>query len=223
LLSPSPPPSMPAFTAPIIGWLLHCFLPSAFVIARHHATVDAFVASCFCCQSLFLATTAAAAAAEAATTAIATTVVKLTVVHCQRKRQYQPHHQHTNGSINVKTFTSPVNLDLFNLSTVFEVCDVGQRNLAISKLLSFFKNGPFLRIYILLDESLYIFGRWCDTYFNKKTLSATPRPLNHWKAEDLSFLHVLLVLCVNLGLSFNKKRQSSNCISFERILDTLTI
>ncbi len=31
-----------------------------------------------------------------------------------------------------------------------------------------------------------------------KTLSATPRPLYHWKAEDLSFLYVLLVWGVKL-------------------------
>jgi hypothetical protein len=31
----------------------------------------------------------------------------------------------------VKTFTSPDDLGLFNLSTVFEVCDVGQGNEAI--------------------------------------------------------------------------------------------
>ncbi len=36
----------------------------------------------------------------------------------------------------MKTFTSPDDLDLFNLSTVFEVCDDGQENLAISKLLT---------------------------------------------------------------------------------------
>ncbi len=45
----------------------------------------------------------------------------------------------------MKTFASPVNLDLFNLSTVFEVCDVGRGHLAISKLLAFKKIGPFLR------------------------------------------------------------------------------
>jgi hypothetical protein len=72
----------------------------------------------------------------AATASTATTVVKLTVVHCQRKRQQQQHHQHTNGSTIVKTFTSPDDLGLFNLSTVFEVCDDGQGNLAISKLLA---------------------------------------------------------------------------------------
>jgi hypothetical protein len=32
-------------------------------------------------------------------------------------------------------FTIPDDLDLFNLSTVFEVCDDGRGNLAISKLL----------------------------------------------------------------------------------------
>ena len=34
--------------------------------------------------------------------------------------------------MNVKTFTSPDDLDLFNLSTVFEVCDDGRVNLVIS-------------------------------------------------------------------------------------------
>ncbi len=39
----------------------------------------------------------------------------------------------------MKTFTSPDDLDLFNLSTVFEVCDDGRGNLAISKLLYYKK------------------------------------------------------------------------------------
>jgi hypothetical protein len=56
---------------------------------------------------------------RATTAATATTVVKLTVVLCQRKRQQQQHHQCTNGSTNVKTYTCPDDLDLFNLSTVF--------------------------------------------------------------------------------------------------------
>jgi hypothetical protein len=72
-----------------------------------------------------------------ATTAInATIMIKLTVMDCRRKRQQPQHHQRTNGSTNVKTFTSPDNLDLFNLSTVFDVCDVGRGNLAIIKLLA---------------------------------------------------------------------------------------
>jgi hypothetical protein len=63
-------------------------------------------------------------------------VVKLAILHCQRKRQQQQHHQRTNGSTNMEMFTSPDDLDLFNLSTVYEVCDDGQGNLAISKLLA---------------------------------------------------------------------------------------
>jgi hypothetical protein len=79
---------------------------------------------------------------QATTTATVTTVVELTVVPCQRKRQQQQHHQRTNGSTNVKTFTSPVDLELFNLSTLFEVSDVGRGNLAISKLLALNNFGP---------------------------------------------------------------------------------
>jgi hypothetical protein len=133
---------MPTFTAPVIGWLLRCFLPSTFVIARRHATVDALVAGCFCRQSS--STAATAAAVTAAKPPPPPTVVELTVVHCQRKRQQQHHHQRTNGSTKVKTFISPDDLDLFNLSTVFEVCDVGQGNLAIGKLLALKNFGPFL-------------------------------------------------------------------------------
>jgi hypothetical protein len=45
----------------------------------------------------------------------------------------------------VKTFTSPDDLDLFNLSTVFEVCGDGQGNLAISKLLALKKMESTIR------------------------------------------------------------------------------
>jgi hypothetical protein len=62
LLSPSLPTPLPVFASPVIGWLLHCFLLSAFVIAHCHATVDALVA--FCRQSLSIPATAAAAAAK---------------------------------------------------------------------------------------------------------------------------------------------------------------
>jgi hypothetical protein len=63
-----------------------------------------------------------AATAATATTATATTVVELTVVPCRRKRQQQQHHQRTNGSTNVKTFTNPVDLNLFKLFySIFEV------------------------------------------------------------------------------------------------------
>ena len=52
--------------------------------------------------------------------------------------------------------TSPDNLDLLNLSTVFEVSDVGQVNLGISKL-SAYKIKYFFGIYVLQDVLLYEF------------------------------------------------------------------
>jgi hypothetical protein len=54
---------MLASDPPVIGWLLRCFLPSAFVIACCHTTVDAFVAGRFSRQLSSTTTTAAAAAA----------------------------------------------------------------------------------------------------------------------------------------------------------------
>ena len=45
-----------------------------------------------------------------------------------------------------------------------------------------------------------------------KTLSATPRPNNHWKAESLSFLNVLLVWGVLLTSLLIKMRQSWGCV-----------
>ena len=54
-------------------------------------------------------------------------------------------------------FTSPDYLDLLNLSTVFDVCDVGRGNLAISKLLAK-KKCTFFAIYILQDASITYFG-----------------------------------------------------------------
>ena len=41
-------------------------------------------------------------------------------------------------------------------------------------------------------------GLRVDAFLVVKTLSGTPRPLYHWKAEDLSFLYVLLVWGVKL-------------------------
>jgi hypothetical protein len=41
-----------------------------------------------------------------------------------------------------------------------------------------------------------------------KTLSATPRPWYHWKAEDLSFFNELLIRGVTLTSLLIKKRQS---------------
>jgi hypothetical protein len=85
-------PTPPAFDAPVDGWLLRCCPLSAFVITPRHATVNALLASrlrrnCRCrCR-------------RAATASIATIVVKLTVIHCQRKTTaaappaYQRQHQ----------------------------------------------------------------------------------------------------------------------------------
>jgi hypothetical protein len=85
-------------------------------------------------------------------------VVKLTIIHCQRKRQQQQHHQRTNISTNMKLFTSLDDMDLFNLSTVFEVYDDGQGNLAISKLLAE-KNVPFLQsTYSIMIGSTFFGG-----------------------------------------------------------------
>jgi hypothetical protein len=64
---------------------------------------------------------------------------------------YQQQHQ-------CETFPSPDNLDLFHISTVFEVCDAGQGNLAISKLLAL-KKCTFFAIYILRNDSFYILGK----------------------------------------------------------------
>ncbi len=47
-----------------------------------------------------------------------------------------------------------------------------------------------------------------DAYFDKKTLFTTPQPLYHWKAETLSFLHVLLVWGVKLTSLLTKMCQS---------------
>jgi hypothetical protein len=53
---------------------------------------------------------------QAAPATTATTIVELTVIHRQeRKRQQQHYHQRINGSTNVKKFTSPNILVLFNL------------------------------------------------------------------------------------------------------------
>jgi hypothetical protein len=74
----------------------------------------------------------------AITASTATTVVKLAIVHCQRKRQQQHHHQRNNGSTNVKMFTSPDDLDLFNLSTV-------SREFSNYQVVSLNNFGPFLQ------------------------------------------------------------------------------
>jgi hypothetical protein len=56
-------------------------------------------------------------------------VVKLAVVHCQRKRQKQQHHQRTNGSTNVKTLQ-------VQTTWIYLTYLQYRGNLAISKLLA---------------------------------------------------------------------------------------
>ena len=55
---------------------------------------------------------------RAATTATAAAGVEVIVINCRRKRHKQHHQQLTNGSTIFFTFTFPVILDLFNLSTL---------------------------------------------------------------------------------------------------------
>ncbi len=52
------------------------------------------------------------------------------------------------------TDTSPDDLDLFYISTVFEVCDDGRGNLAISRLLAK-KNCTFFAIYYVFMYGVY--------------------------------------------------------------------
>jgi len=71
---------------------------------------------------------AVAAVAAAAAAAAAAAGVELIVVNCQRKRHKKHPQQLTNGSTILFMFTFPINLDLFNLSTVsftFHVCNFG--------------------------------------------------------------------------------------------------
>ncbi len=56
-----------------------------------------------------------------------------------------------------------------------------------------------------------------------KTLSETPRPYKRWKAETLSFLHVLLVWEVALASLLNKTRQSSGCDLIDPIFTIVKI
>jgi hypothetical protein len=130
------------------GWLLHCLLSHCpLVLSLHHPlvlllcagwllhglhqtmlpplnapTTTAAPATAIAAVTA-AAVTSATATAATATTANATTIVELSIFHCLRKRQQQQHHQCTSGSTNVKTFTSPDDLSLFNLSTVFELVE----------------------------------------------------------------------------------------------------
>ncbi len=71
----------------------------------------------------------------------------------------------------------------------------------------FFKKGPQFQIISKFRENTT--PPYCaNAYFNKKTLSANPPPLYCWKAETLSFLHVLLVWGVKLTSLLTKMCQS---------------
>ena len=50
-----------------------------------------------------------------------------------------------------------------------------------------------------------------------KTLSMTPRPYDRWKAETLSFLHVLLVLGVKVTSLLTITRQNYGIVLKARI------
>jgi hypothetical protein len=56
-----------------------------------------------------------------------------------------------------------------------------------------------------------------------KTLSAAPRPYDRWKAETLSFLHVLLVLGVKLTSFLTTMRQNYGIVSNAHIFGKLQI
>jgi hypothetical protein len=71
---------------------------------------------------------------QTTTATTATNIVELTVVFCQRKSNSIITTSIPMTTTNVKTLTSLDNLDLSSLSTVFEVFNVGQGNLAIGKL-----------------------------------------------------------------------------------------
>ena len=55
-------------------------------------------------------------------------------------------------------------------------------------------------------------GLHADAFLVMMTLSQTPRPLYPWKAEIISFLHVLLVWGVKLTSSLTKMCQSLGCV-----------
>jgi hypothetical protein len=139
VLLPLPPPPLPTFASPVVGWLLNCFPPSAFVIACRHATVNALVAGLFCCQlSSTAATAAAAAAAGPPLPPPPPSPPSLNLPSSIAKER---------GNLSTTTSVptaAPIWKGLqiqstwiyLSLSAVFEVCDVVQGNLAISKLLA---------------------------------------------------------------------------------------
>jgi hypothetical protein len=117
-----------------ISWLLRCLpllRPLVLLLCRSLAAPAgccvAFIKCCCCHQtpptlvSIVHRRHCCRCRCHQATTA--TTANEITIIYGQRKRQQQHHHhQRTNGSTNVKTFTSPDDLDLFYLPTVTREC-----------------------------------------------------------------------------------------------------
>jgi hypothetical protein len=143
----------PPIAVVILIWFLRLHLPAAVMCSYAAAIVCCH--QCCCCHQMpppppplnviHIVHHCCCHRFDAAT---ATTIVKLTIVYCQRKRQQQHHRQCIIGSTNVKTFTSPDTLDLFYLSTVFEVCDGSPGNLAIGKLLAKKNMSTIFAIYL---------------------------------------------------------------------------
>jgi hypothetical protein len=106
-----------------VRWLLVALFSA--VRLRHHMPSCNRRRSCFRSLSPIIVFHCRLHRCRRASTAAAAGV-ELIVINCQRKRHKQHHQQLTNGSTNLFTFTFPVNLDLFNLSTVsftFNVCN----------------------------------------------------------------------------------------------------
>jgi hypothetical protein len=90
---------------------------------------------------------AAATAVAAVNSGTATTIVKLTIVHCQKER----------GSITTTSSIPAAAPTQKHLQVpAFEVCNVGQGNLAQVVTIK----NTFFAIYILVDDSLHVFGKW---------------------------------------------------------------
>jgi hypothetical protein len=112
-----------------ISWLLHCLpLHRPLILLLYcplAAPADCCMASVECCRHhqtppppisiVHRCHRRRCRCHTATTSATATTAVEITIVHGQRKRQQQHHHQRTNGSTNMKTLTSPDDLDLGNV------------------------------------------------------------------------------------------------------------
>jgi hypothetical protein len=82
----------------------------------------ALVAGCFCHQLLSIVAAATAATAAGPPLPPLPPLWSNSPSSIAKERQQQQHHQLTNGSTNMKMFTSPDDLDLFNLSIQYLKC-----------------------------------------------------------------------------------------------------